>query len=515
MNDPTNDPLFPADRRDFIRSLAAAFAGAGIGLDGAALAQAQQPPSAAPAPRRAPAGNLVGMQMGPHTMLDEGVEHVLDLIRETAAIDTVFVYSHSYGGDLKKQLNVLATDHGMPPKDQRSRNLPNVWVKHHDQYFKDTSLRHPKVDASFDYHDRDLFVEMLRPLRQRGMKVYARILEAGGRGIENFSKVVTINTSGRPTGTGCWNHPEYKAFWNATAEDLFRSYELDGFQWGAERASPLTNIIQNGNENSATCFCEHCRARGKAHGIDAERARQGFADVLLYVRGLRAGQTKPAEGAAAGFLRVLLRYPEVLAWDYQYRLSREEVMKGMYDTIKRIKPAAPVGWHVDHWATSMDIIARAAMSYAEMAPWSDYLKVVVYHAVTGPRVRSWVSNVQQSVLKDLTLEEALALHYDLFGYDKTVMPTSNQPATTETWPSYVYRETKRSVASAEGKTKIYPGIGFNVPGAPDDAETVYQVVLKAYEAGASGIVASREYEEMTVPNLKAMGRAVREVMKRG
>ena len=517
MSEHTNDPLFPADRRDFIRSLTAAFAvaGVGLGLDWTTLANAEQLPGIAPAPLKAPAGHLIGMQMGPHTMLDEGIEHVLDLIQETAAIDTIFVYSHSYGGDLKKPLNLLATDHGMPPKDQRSRNLPNVWVKQHDQYFKDTSLRHPKVDANFDYHDRNLFVEMMRPLRQRGMKVYARILESGGHGVENFSKVVTVNTSGRPTGTGCWNHPEYKAFWNATAEDLFRSYELDGFQWGAERASPLTNIIQNGNENSATCFCEHCRARGKAHGIDAERARKGSEDILLYVRGLRAGQAKPAEGAAAGFLRILLRFPEVLAWDYQYRLAREEVMKGMYDTIKRIKPAAPVGWHVDHWATSMDIIARAAMSYAEMAPWSDYLKVVVYHAVTGPRIRSWVANVQQSVLNDLTLEEALTLHYDLFGYDKTLMPTPNKPATAETWPSYVYRETKRSVASAGGKTKIYPGIGFNVPGAPDDAETVYQVVLKAYEAGASGIVASREYEEMTVPNLRAMGRAVREVMKKG
>ncbi len=514
MNHHTDDPSLdasPADRRDFIRGLATMFAAAGVSLKRTGSAEARQPPGGAPMPRRAPAGNLVGIQMGPHTMLDEGIEHALDLIQETAAIDTIFVYSHAYGGDLRKPLNVLATDHGMPPKDQRSRNLPNVWVRQHDQYFKDTSLRHPRVDASFDYHDRDLFAEMMRPLRQRGMKVFARILESGGHGIENFSKVVTVTVSGRPAGTGCWNHPEYKAFWNATAEDLFRSYELDGFQWGAERASPLANIIQNGNESSATCFCEFCRARGTANGIDADRARKGFEEVLAYVRGLRAGQLRPADGVAAGFVRILLRYPEVLAWEYQYRLSREDVMKGMYGTIKRIKPAAAVGWHVDHWATSMDIIARATMSYAELAPWSDFLKVVVYHAVTGPRVRSWVSNVQQSVLGDLTLQEALALHYDLFGYDKTLMPKPNEPASAATWPDYVYRETKRSVASAEGKTKIYPGIGFNVPGAPDDPETIYQVVLKAYEAGASGIVASREYEEMTVPNLKAVGRAMREL----
>jgi len=228
------------------------------------------------------------------------------------------------------------------------------------------------------------------------------------------------------------------------------------------------------------------------------------------VQRLRGGGARPPDGAYTEFLRILLRYPEVLAWEYQYRLSREEVMKGMYDTIKRIKPSAQVGWHVDHWATSMDIIARAAMSYADMAPWSDYLKVVVYHAVTAPRLRSWVANEQKSVLRDLTLDEALALHCAQFGYDKDLGAIADQPTPRMASPGYVYRETRRSVASAEGKTAIYPGIGFNLPGGgPDDPETIEQCVAKAFEAGARGIVVSREYEELTVPNLRAVGQAVR------
>jgi hypothetical protein len=113
----------------------------------------------------------------------------------------------------------------------------------------------------------------------------------------NFSKVATITVYGKPTGTGCWNHPEYIGFWRATVEDIFRSYDVDGFQWGAERASPLANIIQNGNDTSATCFCQFCRARGKAAGIDPDRAREGMEQVLKYVQTLRAYQAgaKPAE----------------------------------------------------------------------------------------------------------------------------------------------------------------------------------------------------------------------------
>jgi hypothetical protein len=39
-------------------------------------------------------------------------------------------------------------------------------------------------------------------------------------------------------------------------------------------------------------------------------------------------------------------------------------------------------------------------------------------------------------------------------------------------------------------------------------------VLAAYDEGASGVQACREYEEMTVPNMTAFGRAVREVAAR-
>jgi len=117
----------------------------------------------------------------------------------------------------------------------------------------------------------------------------------------------------------------------------------------------------------------------------------------------------------------------------------------------------------------------------------------------------------------LTLEQSLDLYYAVFGYDKSKEPTVEQLATKGFSPDYVFRETKRSVASANGKTKIYPGIGFDVPWGnatmPADPEEVYQATIKAFEGGAAGIVVSREYEEMRVPNLRAVGRAVRELTR--
>lgn len=495
------------ERRDFLKGVAAVPALAGF---------AQQ----AAAPKSGDRFN--GIQMGPHTILDEGIDRCLDLIQETAGINCVIVYSHTYG-DIRKPPQFLATDHGVPPREMRNRNLPAVWVKHHDQYFKNTALRHQPVDKSFEYADRDLFSELVEPCRKRGMKVYARILEATGRNvaakISGYAKVETRDIYGRPTTVPCWNNPDYRAWWNATVEDMFRTYPLDGFQWGAERMGPLMNVISPWNNNPPFCYCEHCQARGRTNGIDPERARKGFEELFVYVQGLMAGKPKPADGVFTGFLRVLLHYPEILAWEYQYRLSREEVTQGMYRTIKAIKPDAQVGWHVDHQPSSWDLVYRAELTYADMAPYSDFIKFIAYHDILGPRIRWWyLVRFQKTILSEISLEQSLDLYYDLFGYDKKVEPKLDQLDKMGFSPDYVYRETKRSVASAEGKTKIYPGIGFDVPWGsnhvPADPEKVYECVLKAFEAGANGIVVSREYEEMRVPNLKAVGRAMREINAR-
>lgn len=492
------------DRRQFLAAAAAAGQLAG--------------PLEAQAARSVSRFNAI--QMGPHSLCDEGIDHVLDLIQDSAAINTVMVYSHMYHGGYGKPMAMFAPDHGVAPRDTQRRKLPLVWVKHHEQYFKDTSLRHPSTDAGYEYANRDLFAEMLPAIRKRGMKLYARILEGSGRdasqNIANYARVETRDSNGRTSSVPCWNHPEYRAWWTATVEDMFRSYELDGLQWGAERQGPFMNVILPWNNNPPICFCEFCRARGRANGIDAERARKGFETLYQYVQGLMNGKTKPADGVFAGFLGVLIRYPEILSWEYQYRLSREEMQAAIYKTVKSVKPDAQVGWHVDHQPSSWDIVYRAEMSYAEMAPYSDFIKFIAYHDILGPRIRFWyLARLQRTVLSELSLKESLDLYYDIFGYDKSREPGVDQLATTGFSPDYVYRETKRSVGSAEGKTKIYAGIGFDVPWGsnpmPADPEAVYQSVKKAFEAGGSGVVVSREYEEMRLANLKAVGRAMREL----
>ena len=113
---------------------------------GAAAAQAQQNRSAAASTER-----LVGIQMGPHSMLDEGIDRVLDRLQGEAGINSLLVYSHIYytaeGIRCMRTANVLAQDHGVPARDLNTRNLPYVWMKHPEEYFKNTILRHLPVDS--------------------------------------------------------------------------------------------------------------------------------------------------------------------------------------------------------------------------------------------------------------------------------------------------------------------------------------------------------------------------------
>jgi hypothetical protein len=193
-------------------------------------------------------------------------------------------------------------------------------------------------------------------------------------------------------------------------------------------------------------------------------------------------------------------------------------MQAMHAAVKAVKPSAHVGWHVDHQPSSWDLVYRAELSYAEMSPYSDFIKFIAYHDVLGPRIRWWyLDRLQKTVLAELPLDDSLNLYYDLFGYDRRSEPAVDRLEPDGMSPDYVARETRHSVASAEGKTMIYTGVGFDVPwgnrSLPADPRDVYDAVVKSFSADADGIVVSREYEEMRVPNLEAVGRAVREIRK--
>jgi hypothetical protein len=233
---------------------------------------------------------------------------------------------------------------------------------------------------------------------------------------------------------------------------------------------------------------------------------------------LRQGTAHTPDGVMAELLAVLLKYPELLAWERMWHESGNEVHKLLYDELKAIRPQADIGRHVDHRQSSWDLFYRAGSRYQDMPDHADFIKPILYHDILGPRLRkNYLEPLHQGILQELSLKQSLELFYALFGHASESQPSLAQLHDGLS-PDYVFNETKRAVEGAAGRAAVYSGIGLDIPKGSgwgtdtwqSDPDEVYRAVSKAFDAGAAGIIASREYEEITVGSLRVVGRAVRD-----
>ena len=473
-----------------------------------------------PRPEREP---FVGVQLGAHSVFDEGADNCLDLLQETAGVNAVMVYTHTYQGFARgRKPGALANDHGSTPPDPGTRDMTRVWVEHHEERFAGTPLRHV-VYGDQEYAGRDVFAELIEPCRRRGIKLYGRVLEGSGaylaQQIPGWSRILCVDCYGRRVHLPCFRHREYRQWWSSTVEDVFASYPLDGYQWGSERVGPLSNLLFHHRFQPLTpsCFCDHCCGAAERMGINIDRARSGLRSLHETIADAAERDEAPTGGMLVAILRHLLHYPEILAWAMQWRAGRESMAAEIYGIAKTLRPDAQVGLHIDHQASTWDPIHQAEVSYGEMARYADFLKPIVYHDIAGPRIRHWViERWTQGVLRDFDEHTALAALYAIEGLDPDREPSLEQLPTQGLSADYVYRLTRRMVREVAGRAAVYPGIGMDVPWHddhfPSPAEGVYEATRQAFAAGADGIVISREYDEIRTENLRAVGRAVAEAV---
>ena len=461
---------------------------------------------------------LAGIQISPFSIFDEGIENCLDTLRDKGGINALFIYSQSYYPGYNKPPNVMATDHGIPVRDMRHRRLPCLWVRHSKEAFAGKPVQHQVVDESFEYGNRDILKEIRKPATERHMKIYARILEADTRRckqIPGYESVLTVDHEGRPGHGPCWNHPHYREWVYTTIRELVTNYELDGLQYGAERTGALSHVLFRGR--TPTCFCQYCADRNRQLGIDVNRARTGFAQLYSLIKRAETGDANPLDGLVTEIIRIFLRFPEVLSWDYQWFQADEEICSEIHRIAKSIRPNIDSGRHVDHQRSSWDIFFRAALTYEEMAKNADFIKPIMYHDAMGPRLRWWVLDTMGSrILKEFSTEQSLDLFYSLFGHDATKLPKLDELDRSGLGPEYVVRETQRCKQAVGNNAKVYAGIGIDVPWyIPDgmeprhsDPEVLTEAVRRSLAAGADGVLASREYDEMRISSLEAFKRGL-------
>lgn len=505
-------------RRNFIRN--SAISAAGLGLMPAyagAISSSDGMPSNG-------SELFSGIQMGTHSLLDDGIEWTLDFLKEKGEISTIITYSHAYYGADNRPDAVLA-DHGKGLHSFKNRNLPKVWVKHNDAYFKDLLLKHEKPGKESDFFGRDAFAEMRKPLDDRGMKVYVRLFEPWARNgvgrIENYEKVLTVDINGEAGQGPCWNNPDYQAWIFATVNDVFNSYSIDGIQYGAERVGPLSELLFKGE--TPNCFCKYCMKKNSNAGIDPGRAKTGFREIEQLIKRAFDNQV-PSDGVFISLLGIVSRYPEVLSWERNFYDGGEEINKGIYKTIKSISKGIQVGRHIDHQQSSWDPLFRAMVPYGSMVDYNDFIKPILYHEILAIRLRYWyIERMSKLVGRDFTENQLLQGFYSMMLFNPASQIPLEELANSSMPPEYVAQETKRCIAGSGGKVKVYPGIGFDVPwhlpeggmaARPADPDLIYNSTLAALMAGADGVVASRDYDEMQTGSIEAFGNAIRDYRKK-
>jgi hypothetical protein len=457
----------------------------------------------------------IGIQVGAVSFLDEGTDRVLDILSETAAVDTLFLAAFTYGRGIggRQPRGSALPDHGKQEYDDNYHG--GIFATPHPQYYRNTSILPQKAP---DHPDYDVIGDVLPRARKRGMKVIAWYEDVFRNDVPGIDKAFEVDVHGKPAARVCYRNPNTMNFWLGLTEDFLRSYPLDGLMFGSERQGPLNAAIGASHGGGAApgtvgCFCPHCLEAAKKDGINAERARQGFLALERWVGGLKTGQ-RPADGAFATFWRVLVEYPEVLAWERQWNEGLRDTYRAMYRKAHEVAPTKPMGWHIWH-TNSFAPFYRAEQDYAAMAGYSDFLKVVMYHNCGGPRMATYIRNINATLFADLTPEQTTEVTYRIQQYGAEA--PLDKLATAGLSADYVMRETRRAVTGAGGKIKIWPGIDIDIPTGEKEKkstpEDVYQAVRAAVQGGADGILLSRKYSEMRLDNLRAAGRAARETAR--
>lgn len=462
---------------------------------------------------------FVAIQVGAVSFVDEEIPAVLDVFQEQGGVNALFVASPTWTrGTGGRQVP------GHPLPDHGAQEYDHDWVGGNyatvrPEYYGGTILG--AAGRAPEHPDLDLFEALLPEAKRRGLQTIAWMEESSYadelRRYPNMPKCLEVDPRGRPVPRLCFNNPDYRNWHLSIVEDYAKNYDLDGIAWCSERPGPLNLLLQGPvadapMRDAVTCFCRHCQAIARERGIDVRRALEGFVKALDWNARVSSGD-RPADGAFVSFWRLLLQYPEMLAWQTLWTDSQHQMYRDIYGVAKACNPQLQVGWHVYH-NISFSPFYRADQDYAEMSHYSDFIKVVTYNNCAGPRFHLWIEQICRTLFADATPAEVYPLMLKLLQLDEGAfenLPESGFSA------DYVRRETQRAVAGVAGRSKIYPGIDIDIPtpsGTTRSSRTqVRDAVRAAFDGGAHGVVLSRKYSEMRLDNLAGAGEAIREMAR--
>ena len=524
-------------RRTFLKNVAAASVAAVGGRAGASHAAEAASAQSEPGGPQKSEKKVVAIQVPAVSFSDEGVDKLLDTLQERAGVNTLMIAVFSYGRGIEgRQIpGHPLPDHGVQKYDTDTFHGGD-FAEVHTEYYGGTIFKNFRAP---DLGNFDVLGEVVPKAKKRGMKSICWFEDVyNPRLLDNFEKAAEVDVYGRKTDQSCLNNPYLRNFLSSMVEDWTKSYDVDGVMWCCERQGALNNAIDaDHGEAVLTCFCEHCTRKGEQQGINVGRARQGMMQLDRWVQAAWT-QPRPSDGYFVTFWRLLLEYPEILAWEKLWTDSQREVYGHIYGTAKSINTNLDTGFHVMH-LNSFNPFYRAEQDYRKLSQYADVLKICMYNNCAGPRMANYIDGVHSTIWHDAPAQSVLELYYNILGYQGEAPLDKLRTAGFSS--DYVYRETKRALTDVRlakvpvgapntdiagpanepnvfgpgGETRIYPGIDIDIPTGKGQKKTqpsdVRNAVKAAFDAGAPGVILSRKYSEMRLENLSGAGAALKDL----
>jgi len=468
---------------------------------------------------RSPEDKFVGIQIGPVSFTDEGVDHVLDTLQERVGVNVLFLGTVSWlglkiGRSISWKLDGWP-DHGVSEPIELQGGS---YLNYRPEYYTNTFIDNFRATDEA-MKDKDILDMVIPGARERKMKVMPELMEPlfkyAGHGsannvpIQNLPQCLEVDHLGRVSSEPCLENPAYRKWWHSIVEDHCRNYDIDGIMWCNERQSPLDRLISG---MAPTCFCRHCAQSLNMNGIDVERTREACAELHGFFQRARSG-TPFVDGALIEFLRVLLENPEILLLERHWLRRNKDLDRELYGITKWCNPDLEFGlnvWNRNHF----NPIRKAQWPWAEVVDYADWVKPITYQHQAGQIYVKEMTDFHMSVLRDFTPQEFTPSMYKILGIDETAW--DDLVSTGMGAKSYVGGQCRATVEALDGKLPVVMGVGVDAPRVCEDQakctpEIVYQSVLATYEAGGVGVIFSPNYASMNLRNLDGAARALEEL----
>jgi len=325
-------------------------------------------------------------------LLDEGVEHALDVLQREAGVNSTYLVALMH--DEKRPLTDFYYPHNPRRRVYWTEDSRAYWRPREESYAE--SRIKPRLSDRSELRDRDWLAILVEASRKRGMTVGAELSHTWidkERARGELLDCVQRDIRGRPFDSQiCFNHPDVRAYAKALYVDLAVNYDIDfvmtcvrGFNPGHE--APVHGVDTRTGPDDAElrrligvtlggCFCRHCAAAAERRGLDWSALTERLAwiaDGFDRYNHRQAFDLALLLSGSAGATSLLVEVPELHVFLAFRVASLTEFFAEVRAAVKAVAPR--IDLRLNHYASHPELMGldlRSVASHLDSIRSSDY-----------------------------------------------------------------------------------------------------------------------------------------------